>query len=192
MNGNHESVLSGHMSSYLPDYVADRLPPVRRIVVQAHLRGCPACQREREEWQTLARAVRSVDAGAMSPTPFARAWSDLRARLPAGSPANLLSSPEEEDLSDHGNHDKSVQLTFDAEAVSTPDAPGTTHTRRTGHTTIRQTLMVAAMIALVISGFAVVFSRLGDARSSRGHPNAQNTIAEVGGGGIAHCARWLC
>ena len=105
MNGDHDSVLSEHVSSYLPDYVADHLPPVRRMVVEAHLRGCPACQREREEWQTLAHAVRSVDVGAMPLTPFARAWSDLRARLPAGSYANLLSSPQEEDLSDHGNHD---------------------------------------------------------------------------------------
>jgi hypothetical protein len=166
MNEKHEKLISQHVTQYLPDYIVNGLPDVTRAEVEAHLRECPSCLRECDEWRMLASAVRGSYAGAMSSAPFAHAWSDLRARLPVGTPT--IVSTEEGGRNNHMNHDEPADRTIDSMAGSPLDPRFPSHLQHTNRHALRRALVVAASIALVVSGFAAIFHQVVGARHPTG------------------------
>ena len=73
-----------HPTELLPLYVNRTLPEGLRDEVRAHVQACPACRRDAETWEALARAVREQPADVPDP---ARAWARLRERIQRESPA---------------------------------------------------------------------------------------------------------
>ncbi len=179
MNEHHERLSAQHAAAYLPDYVNNRLPDAKRAEVETHLRECPACQHECDEWRMLAMAVSDAAPRAMSDMPFADAWSDLRARLAVAVSDDPSASagwdlPEESD--DDEAFDGAFTATSPADAPYSSSSSNAQHTRRHG---LRWAVVMAASVALIVSGFAALFYQAGGARRPPGTATATPTTPSL-------------
>lgn len=53
-------MLNNHPRDLLPFYINGTLSEAEQTVIEAHLAGCPACQADLKEWQTIAQAVQAA------------------------------------------------------------------------------------------------------------------------------------
>lgn len=176
MNEHDERLASKHVAAYLPDYVNNRLPEAKRAEVEAHLRACLACRRERAEWRTLATAVRAADSGASPDMPFDRAWSDLRARVSVAvsdDPPAIAGW----DLSDESDDDEAFNGV--STGASPADAPYSFEPQQMRRHGWRWAVVVAASVALIVSGFAALFYQVGGARRPPGAATATPTAPSL-------------
>jgi anti-sigma factor RsiW len=174
MNQHDERVTARHVAAYLPAYVNHRLPDAQRALVEAHLRECLACQRECDEWRTLATAVRA-DIGASPDIPFDRAWSDLRSRLAVTAPDAAPTSTGW-DLSDESDDDEAFNgVSTSTSPVDAPYSLYSSNAQQTRRHGLRWAVVVAASVALIVSGFAALFYQVGGARRPPGAATATPT-----------------
>jgi anti-sigma factor RsiW len=176
MNEHDDRLDAQHVAAHLPDYVNNRLPNDKRADVEAHLRECLACRRECDEWRTLATAVRVADIEASPDMPFDRAWSDLRARLPVAM-SDGPSAFAGWDLSDVSADDEAFNGA--STGASPADAPYSSNAQQTSRHGLRWAVVVAASVALIVSGFAALFYQVGGARRPPGAATATPTAPSL-------------
>jgi anti-sigma factor RsiW len=176
MNEHEEQLAARHVAAYLPDYVNNRLPDAKRAEVEVHLRECLACRRECDEWRMLATAVRAADSGASPGLPFDRAWSDLCARVSVVAP-DAVSASAGWDMSDESDDDEAFNGA--STGASPVDALYSSNAQLTSRHGVRWAVVVAASVALIVSGFAALFYQVGGARRPPGAATATPTAPSL-------------